>query len=189
MFLTNARAADVGRLLSRSRELELSANVVQKLKWFAYALSHQGNISLTCRHFGIARSTFMRWAERFDPRDPLSLEEHSRRPHSMRTSEVDSSIVEMIRALRMKHHQMGKEEVQRILKEKHGITLSASTVGRIIARHQMFYGDFPSHARKRGEGVLDAEPAWTTHHVRQSETDDEEAIGLLPFSPDTGLIS
>lgn len=189
MFLTSIRAADVGRLLQRSRELELSASAVQKLKWFAFALEHNGNVSLACRHFGIARSTFMRWAERFDPRDPLSLEEESRRPHTVRSSEIDHEIVEIIRQLRMKNPVMGKVQIQQILKEKHGITLSTSTVGRVIARHNMFFGDLPSHVRKRGEDPLQVEAAQRAPEIRDVVEGGNEHVGFLPLSPDTGLAS
>lgn len=180
MFLTSIRPADVRRLLTRSRELELSAGAVQRLKWFLFALENDGNVSLTCRHFGIARTTFMRWAERFDARDPATLEEHSRSPHNVRTSEIDHETVEMIRALRTKHPTMGKTQIQKILQEKHGITLSSSTVGRVIARHNMFFGDLPSHLRKRGEDILQIEAAARLPEIRDDEPQADAGVGFLP---------
>jgi transposase-like protein len=189
MFLTTIRLADVRRLLQRSRELELSAQAVQKLKWFAFALEHDGNVSLACRHFGIARSTFMRWAERFDARDPLSLEENSKRPHNVRVSDINRETVEIIRHLRMKNPVMGKVQIQQILKDKHGITLSSSTVGRVIARHAMFFGDLPSHVRKRGGTSLQTETSERIPDVRDVPEENTGHTGFLPLTPDSGLLS
>jgi hypothetical protein len=44
---------------------------------------------------------------------------------------------------------MGKSAIQRELAEKHGITVSASTVGRVISRYGFFFADTPSHRQKR----------------------------------------
>ncbi len=189
MFLTSIRSADVRRLLARSRELELSVGAVQRLKWLLFALENNNNVSLTCRHFGIARTTFVRWAERFDARNPASLEEHSRCPHTVRTSELDPAIVALIRDLRMKHTEMGKVQIQKILQDHHGIALSSSTIGRTIARHNMFYGNSPSHLRKRGEDALQLEAAQRVQEVRinkeHSPSDSDE--GFLPLPPDSKL--
>ena len=73
MLHSSIRLADVRRLLRSAGELELSLHAIQRLKWFMYALEHDGNVSLVSRHFGISRSTFLRWAERFDAADPRTL--------------------------------------------------------------------------------------------------------------------
>lgn len=145
------RLSDVKRLLRRSQELELSTHAVQRLKWFVYALEHHGNISVTCRHFGIARSTFLCWLHRFDAKDPRSLEEHSRRPHTVNRSHTDPHVIALIKMLRIQQPLIGKKEIQKILDTQHGIQLSSSTIGREIARHHFFFGNTKSHRAKRGE--------------------------------------
>jgi hypothetical protein len=149
MLRKSVRLQDIRRLLKQAHALELSLQAVQRLKWYAYYCEHDSNISLTCRHFGIARSTFVRWSERFDPRDPRTLEEQSRRPHRVRLPETDTKIVEQIRALRLAFPRMGKVGVQHMLEEKFNMHLSTSTVGRIIARHHLFFADSDSHSAKR----------------------------------------
>src|SRR3989338_8954552 len=94
------------RLISRADELELSASAHLRLQWFLYCASHGGNVSLTCRHFGIARSTFLRWSCRFDPKNPRTLEEHSRCPHAVRVPETVGAVIELIRAYRLKYPTM-----------------------------------------------------------------------------------
>lgn len=149
MFQNTIRLQDVRRLLKSAQDLELSSGAVQRLKWFLYALEHENNVSLTCRHFGIARSTFLRWIERFDATDIATIEENSRRPKTVRQSEVDPKIIDIIRSIRELAPKLGKEIIAEKLSVEHGITLSASTVGRIITRHKLFFGETRAHQEKR----------------------------------------
>lgn len=149
MSISILRLQDVRRLLRLAGEYELSDVAVQRLKWFQYNLEHDGNVSLTCRHFGISRSTYLRWAQRFDATDIRTLEEFSRRPHTVRLPETDTLTVEIIKKIRMQQPLLGKEVVTQILKQEHGITLSSSTVGRIIKRHSLFFAPTESHISKR----------------------------------------
>ncbi len=43
----------------------LSREATRRLKVLDYARTH--SVAATCRHFGIARSTFYRWQSRYDP--------------------------------------------------------------------------------------------------------------------------
>lgn len=149
MSLRFIRLQDVRRLLRSAEEYELNSEQVQRLKWFQYALEHDGNVSLTCRHFGISRSTFLRWADRFDASDLRSFDEQSRRPHTVRAPETDAKTVELIRTIRLASPTLGKEHIALRLAAEHGITISSSTVGRIIKRHGLFFGDTAAHTGKR----------------------------------------
>lgn len=143
------RASDLRRLLRSAGELELSQDAIQKLRWFLYAAEHEGNVSLTCRHFGISRSTYLRWASRFDASDVRTLDEHSRSPHTVREPETDPRTIELIRQIRLSDPMVGKETIATMLQEKHGVIVSTSTVGRVIHRHCLFFGDTASHRSKR----------------------------------------
>ena len=124
-------------LLRRAETLELSSGARQRLKWFLFWADHDQNASLTCRHFAIARSTFQRWIDRFDPADPLTLEEQSRRPHTVRQPQTDPQVVELIRACRQRY--LSREQIQQELQEVHKIDLSVSTIGRVIRRNNMYF--------------------------------------------------
>lgn len=143
------RLDDLRRLLRAADALELSRSARQRLHWFLFAALHGGNASLTCRHFGISRSTFLRWQKRFTPGNPSSLEEHSRRPHTVRQPETPKHIVALVEQYRKAEPLLSKEDIHERLEREHGITVSASTVGRIIARHGFFFADTPAHQRKR----------------------------------------
>jgi len=139
------------RLLRNADQLGLNKAARIKLQWFLFYATHDENVSLTCRHFGIARSTFTRWFNRFDPRDERSLEEESRRPLNVRAPETDGAVIALVTELRRSHPMINKEEIQGRLQTA-GYTVSVSTVGRIITRNNLFFGNSPAHRRKRGEG-------------------------------------
>ena len=134
---------------SQAKELELSASAKLRLAWFAFAFDHEGNVSLTCTHFGISRSTYHRWAKRFDPADTRTLEERSKRPRRVRGEETPKEIIDLIREYRLRMPTAGKAKISRLILEEHGHTVSSSTVGRVIARHGFFFGNSESHRLKR----------------------------------------
>lgn len=127
----------------------MSREVKLRLRWFEYYLQHDGNVSLTCRHFGIARTTFLRWFKRFDPTDVSTLEDKSRRPKTFRQPEVSDRAEELVRMLRQKFPHLDRNVICEVLKSKHDINLSPATVGRIIKRNGLYFGDSPSHTHKR----------------------------------------
>lgn len=190
MLHETIRLQDVRRLLRSAQDLELSADAIQRLRWFLYAREHDDNVSLTCRHFGISRSTFLRWASRFSATDLSTLEDNSRRPKTVRQSDVDPATVEIIRSIRQAEPKLGKESIALRLKTVHGITLSASTVGRIITRHKLFFGETKAHIEKRAFTTEDTSTTYehTSHSVTPSPvqqtdegvTDDFDDPYFLP---------
>jgi transposase-like protein len=137
-------------ILANSEALQqLSAPARERLEWISrFVLSGQ-TISETCEEFGIARSTFHRWLERFDPQDLSTLEEKPHDALNLRTPVVPAKAVELIRAYRQQDAYMGKEQISKLLMEEHGMTVSCSTVGRVIERECLYFGTTPLHWRKR----------------------------------------
>lgn len=142
---------DIDNLIDDSDSLGLSPKARERLEWFKYAVEHNDNVSETCRHFGIARSTFLRWAERFDPNRPHTLEDQSRRPHNVRQTQVAPRVIALIEKYRKQYPTMNKERICTLLKSEHDIEISPSTVGRTIQRFGLFFADTISHQRKRQE--------------------------------------
>ncbi|PIR48236.1 hypothetical protein COU80_05395, partial [Candidatus Peregrinibacteria bacterium CG10_big_fil_rev_8_21_14_0_10_55_24] len=58
--------------LQKAIAQEYPPEVVERLQWFLHFLQH-GSVSATCRHFGIARTTFYRWWKRYDPQNLSTL--------------------------------------------------------------------------------------------------------------------
>lgn len=135
-------------LLNTPEAQRLSPAAQQRLGWVVGFVASGDSISETCVRLGVARSTFHRWLERFDPNDLTTLEEKSHEPLNVRTSDVPDDVVAMIREERERSPLAGKERIREILKER-GVDLSASTIGRIIERECLYFGSTPLHMRKR----------------------------------------
>jgi len=87
---------------------------------------------LVCRTFGISRATLYRWDGRFDPHDPRSVREQSRRPRQVRTSTWTLAQLEAVQRLRAQYPRWGKTKLAVVL-QRQDLRLSASTVGRMLA--------------------------------------------------------
>ena len=94
-----------------------------------------GNISATCRRFGISRATFYKWAKRYNPDKPSKpLLSRSRRPHdTQRPTKWDEKDLSILAELDMKTEaRLGAGRLSVRLKES-GIELSRATTGRMLA--------------------------------------------------------
>ena len=122
----------VQRKLAKLHLQDLSPEAKKRLKWFDWHRSHGENVSLTCRHFGIGRSTFYRWAKRYNPKDLRSLEDQSSRPRRCRRPSWTPAEVLAVLRLRERYPFWGKLKLA-VLLLREGLKLSASRVGRILA--------------------------------------------------------
>jgi transposase len=117
-------------------EIEIITREAQKrLAWFDYYNNNGQNIRKTCRHFGIHHSTFYFWQRRYDPNNLGSLESRSRRPKKVRKPEIPGQIEKLVVELRKEYPAWSKYKLAVILRGAHGITISASSIGRIIKRY------------------------------------------------------
>lgn len=183
LFPSRTRLADLLRIQKRADVLELTRGARQRLQWFIYAATHEGNVSLTCRYFGISRSTFLRWLERFDAAHPETLEEQSRRPHHVRESETSDEVVALIKQYRTENPLMSKEQIEQELQTTHKIALSASTIGRVIAREGFFFADTPAHRRKRTH-KLNIDTSFIRKTPRRKDDGSSAWDGSALSSPD-----
>ncbi|NSW75578.1 MAG: transposase, partial [Candidatus Atribacteria bacterium] len=113
--------------LAKIHDLSKKARIC--LEILDFAKDHP--VSVTCRRYGIARSTFYRWKRKYNPRNLKSLEDRSRRPKSTRKPTWTLELVEGIQKLRERYPYLGKTKLVLFLREE-GFQVSASTVGRII---------------------------------------------------------
>lgn len=113
--------------------VELSKTARLRLKWFEFCDRHGGNVSLTCRHFGISRQTYYRWRGRYNPRNLRSLENRSRRPKRTRRPTYRPELEEAVISMRARWPRTGKYKLV-VLLRREGIAVSASMVGRILGR-------------------------------------------------------
>jgi transposase InsO family protein len=96
-------------------------------------LKKQGCSDAVCaRITGMSRATYYRKKKRFETFGSKGLEALSKRPRTFRESAIPFATQEAVIRIRKEHPTYGKAKVTAILKRDHGITLSESSVGRIL---------------------------------------------------------
>lgn len=119
----------------RRMDREVSREAKQRIKWFDFYRTHDGNARLTCRRFGISPQTFYRWKRRYDPDELSTLEDRSKRPKHLRQPTAPTDLVTSVRSIREEWPRWGKEKIGALLRDQ-GKTVSTSMVGRILKRLQ-----------------------------------------------------
>jgi len=142
-------AQEIQTLLEKAQQEGLDASIIERLKVILHFAQNRQSVSATCRHFGISRSTFHRWMERFDPTDVRSLQDRSREAVYVQQTTLASEIIEIIRRYRLRYPHMGKEKISDLLRAEHGVEVSPSAIGRIIERECFYFADTPLHWKKR----------------------------------------
>ncbi len=116
----------------------LSREAKQRLRWVDYYHAHRNNARLTCRHFGVHHRTFYRYYNRFKQQGVTGLEARSQRPNQVRQPTTPQSVIDVVKQLRRANPEFSKYKLAVILKRDYGYSVSASTVGRVISRYQLF---------------------------------------------------
>ena len=101
-----------------AQELNLSKKANQRLDWIIYYHTKTNkNASLTCRHFGIKRSHWYYWKNKFDETKLRTLENQSTKPNKNREKEYTPLQYERVVKLRKKYLRYGKEKILRKYKK------------------------------------------------------------------------
>lgn len=124
-------AASIARSAALTEQLtERALYKVSVLDWHK---THGGNVSLTARHFGLGRATTHRWLGAYKARGLYGLNEQSRKPKRVRQPSVSPDIVFRIVRLRKQYRAWSKYKIKQLLNNE-GITVSSSTIGRVLKR-------------------------------------------------------
>lgn len=107
----------------------LSRAATHRLKILDYGRTH--TVAATCRHFGIARSTYYRWQRRYDPRHLTFLENRPSSPRRVRRPTWTPAQAAAVLAARERYPRWGKDKLAVVLR-RDGIILSVSMIGRIL---------------------------------------------------------
>ena len=118
------------------RDASLSKDALKRLTWIDWYSSNGKNAELTCRHFGISKSVFYRWKNRFDLNNLKSLEFDTklRRPHRLREMTTSPSVLKLIYEIRLLDLSKSKYEIEEELKRA-GIKVSRKVIQKVINRH------------------------------------------------------
>jgi transposase InsO family protein len=108
----------------------LSPKARMRLKWMDYI--HKGkSVSQTSRHFDIPEPTVRYWYKQYDPFNLSTLEDKSRRPHTVRSCELDDPIINRVIELRKQYQGWGKVKLQTLLKRE-SIHVGQTRIQKII---------------------------------------------------------
>jgi transposase InsO family protein len=116
-------------------EQELARGAARRLAIIRHAQEVTGNVSLTCRYFGITRQAFYIWLRRYEEHGLEGLRDRSRRPHRIPNA-TKPEVVGKIVYLRRNYH-FGPHKIAMYLKRYHDIEVSPSGVWRILKRLDM----------------------------------------------------
>jgi transposase len=103
----------------------------ERRAWFRWHVAHGENVAATCRHFGIARSTFYRWQRRFSPAHPRQSLRRARPAQAVRRPRPKEAlffknVVELQRA----HPRWGRGRLRQALVALRDDAPSEATIGR-----------------------------------------------------------
>jgi len=110
-----------------------SAEASRRFKVVQWCQEHGGKVRLTARHFGFSPDTVSRWTRAYGGSGIRALEPGSRRPRRVRSPQVPVATVQRIQELREQYPRWGREKL-RVLLEREGVTLSAKSIDRVMAR-------------------------------------------------------
>ena len=108
-------------------EREVTRNAARRLAIIRHAEEVTGNVSQTCRYFGITRQTFYIWLRRFEEKGLEGLRDKSSRPH-VSPNATNAEVVGKIIYLRQSYH-FGPHKIAMYLKRYHEVTISPRGCG------------------------------------------------------------
>ena len=135
--------------------------VRRKKRVLEYAEKH-GNIITTCRRFGIARSTFDLWRDRYRQLGEAGLARRRPRSHNQPDKTPDA-VVEKILHLRTSY-PMGPIRIVWYLQRYHDITTSDATAYRVCKQHGL--SRLPNRVGRRAVHTHRHQKQVPFHHVQ-----------------------
>jgi len=135
--------------IARSAALveSLTERAKYKVKILDWHRDHGNNVSLTSRHFAISRMTLHRWLKSFNKYGVIGLNEQSRKPKHLRQPTTSWDNVIKVVQLRKQYPGWSKYKIK-VLLERENISVSDSTVGRILKRRGLINKKISNKRRK-----------------------------------------
>jgi len=106
--------------------------VQRKLRVLQHA-ERTGQVSKTCRYFGIGRASFYRWKRAYERDGEVGLANAKPIPKSS-PNQTPLEVEEKVLHLRRKYH-LGPERIMWYMARYHAVRMSDATVYRILRRH------------------------------------------------------
>jgi len=109
--------------------------VKARLRMLQHAQRISGNVSQTCRFFGVSRALFYIWKERYEKHGVAGLRDQPRRPHNIRFR-IPPEIVSLILRIR-EERRYGAVRVSLYLQRHYHAYVSPTTILKIFHRHHV----------------------------------------------------
>lgn len=122
-----------------ARNLKLSREALCRLEWMIFYELKEKDVGLVCRHFGIGRSTFYKWLDRFEESNLRTLETISKRPHSVRFRQAVPIKDERIIKLRKQYPYFGKTKLLTLYETRFGEPITDWYVQRVIENYKLYF--------------------------------------------------
>ena len=118
------------------RIASLSKDALKRLWWMDWYHTHGKNAEGTCRHFGISKSVFYRWKNRYRRFNLKTLEDDkkNRRPHKVREMTTPLWVQKKIYDIRLPDCEKSKYEIQEELRRE-GVIVGQTAIQKVINRH------------------------------------------------------
>lgn len=113
---------------------QLTERAKQRIKVMDWYKSHNHNVALTARHFGIGRATLHRWLARYRRKGLVGLNEQSRAPKKKPLPKTDPEIIFRACQIRRQYPAWSKYKIREMLEREYKLIVSSSTIGRILRR-------------------------------------------------------
>jgi len=124
------------KISSKIKDIKLPREVKVRLKWIEYYNKTQ-NISKTCRYFGISRTTFYKWYNRYKSEGIEGLYDRPKTPRNKRKPTLRNKYQQIIIKVRKKYPTWSKEKIAKYLEVEKGIKVSPSTVYRVLKQTRL----------------------------------------------------
>ncbi len=115
-----------------------------RLKIIKHYFDISSNATATSRYFGISTKTFWKWLKRYKEFGEAGLCDKSRRPNQS-PNETPPGVISKVLYLRKNYH-FGAGTIVNYLQRYHSISISSSTIQRILTHHNL--NRLPANRRK-----------------------------------------
>jgi len=109
--------------------------VKARLRMLQHAQRVSGNVSQTCRFFGVSRALFCIWKKRYEKDGIAGLRDQPRRPHHIRYH-IPPEIVSLILRIR-EERRYGAVRTSLYLQRHYHAYVSPTTIFKIFHRHRV----------------------------------------------------
>lgn len=122
----------------QAKLLGLSKGARHRLEVVIWHRKHEAHVSLTARHFGLARKTVYTYLARCDPRNLRGLEERSRAPHRRRTPQVTPLEEQRVMTLRGRYPTAGRDKLVVLYEEDFDEPVRPWVVRRVVRDRHLY---------------------------------------------------